>query len=243
VTLALMGAGPESPGGGGGGGFSAVVLAEPSLVSYWRLNEPSGVSAADSKGTNPGTYVGAPTLGVAGALTDGSTAVAFSGAGTQRVDVAHAASLALTGAFTLEAWVNPTDRANFYWIVAKTSGALPAPFEWRLENTTGLPNLLYGDGGASPGTVVGTTAPALGVWSHVAVTVTAGLTPTVTHYLNGAPNGSAVGASHARADGGLSLRLATRDDLFAGFKGGLDEIPVYNAVLSGASLAAHFAAR
>ena len=61
------------------GSYKATVLGESGLTSYWRLDEASGTSAADSKGTAPGTYA-AVTLGAAGALTnDPDTAASFNG--------------------------------------------------------------------------------------------------------------------------------------------------------------------
>src|SRR5947199_303228 len=77
-------------------GFSAGVRTTNTVLTitadgafgYWRLGEASGTSAADSAGTNTGTYVGSPTLGVAGALTDDAdTAVTFASASSQRVDI------------------------------------------------------------------------------------------------------------------------------------------------------------
>jgi hypothetical protein len=42
--------------------YDAMVLAEPSLVAYWRLDEPSGTVAADALGRHHGTYRGTVTL-------------------------------------------------------------------------------------------------------------------------------------------------------------------------------------
>ena len=46
-----------------GAGYDAVVLAEPSLVAYYRLDEISGTVAHDAKGTRDGAYEGGVTLG------------------------------------------------------------------------------------------------------------------------------------------------------------------------------------
>ena len=45
------------------------VVGSLSPVAYWRLGEASGTTAADSAGSNTGTYAGSPTLGVPGLLT------------------------------------------------------------------------------------------------------------------------------------------------------------------------------
>ena len=79
----------------------AVVNTGP--VSYWRLGEKTCTNAADEMGANAGTYVGSPTLGVAGLLAgDSDTAVAFNGT-TQGVEMASVPS---TGdVFTVAIWV------------------------------------------------------------------------------------------------------------------------------------------
>lgn len=55
--------------------YATAVLAD-SPAGYWRVGEGSGTVANDSA-TSPhnGTYTGTPTLGVAGAVADGDTAV------------------------------------------------------------------------------------------------------------------------------------------------------------------------
>lgn len=56
---------------------SAVIADSP--VNYWKLIETSGTSAADSAGTNTGTYVNAPTLNQSSAVMapDGSPGIAW----------------------------------------------------------------------------------------------------------------------------------------------------------------------
>ena len=79
-------------------------MAGLSPVAYWRLGEASGTSAADSAGTNPGTYAGGPTLGQPGLLTgDPSTAVRFDGVNDQ-VTVPSSASLNQTSRLSITAW-------------------------------------------------------------------------------------------------------------------------------------------
>ena len=89
-------------------GTYAQVVANDGPLSYWRLDETSGTNAADSKGSNPGTYTGSPTLGAASLLTnDGDKAATFSGS-AQYVRVASSASLSLASTVSLEAWIKPT---------------------------------------------------------------------------------------------------------------------------------------
>jgi hypothetical protein len=88
------------------GSAYATTIAGLSPVAYWRLGEASGTIAADSAGTNTGTYAGAPTLGVPGLLTgDPNTAVQFEGTDDQ-VTVPNAASLNPTSAISVATWIN-----------------------------------------------------------------------------------------------------------------------------------------
>jgi RHS repeat-associated protein len=75
------------------------------LVSYWPLDERSGTSVADKKGTNAATYVGSFNQGVGGAVDESLPALHLSGA-TSYVNVPDAASLDLSTALTLEFWAN-----------------------------------------------------------------------------------------------------------------------------------------
>lgn len=85
--------------------YKSAVLGEAGLVSYWRLGEASGTTAADSKGTNNGSYYGV-SLGATGALTnDPDTAASFNGS-TSKVSLP---SLGTVGDFTLEGWTYLTN--------------------------------------------------------------------------------------------------------------------------------------
>jgi len=88
----------------GGSDPYATVVAGLAPVAYWRLGESSGTNAADSAGTNTGTYGGSPTLGVTGLLTaDANTAVGFDGVNDQ-VAVPSSSSLNPTSQLSLTSW-------------------------------------------------------------------------------------------------------------------------------------------
>ena len=76
-------------------------------VSWWRLGEGSGSTAADQEGVNPGGYGGSVTLGSSSLLaTDaGDGAAGFDGG---YVAVPDSASLRLSSQLTLEAWIKPS---------------------------------------------------------------------------------------------------------------------------------------
>lgn len=220
--------------------YAAAVLAESSLVSYWRLGETTGTQAGDSKGVNTGTYTGGFTLNQVSPVKDGNPSVALNGS-SGYVNVPHHASLAITGDLTLEAWVFPTDYVNYNQVVAKTSAAgEAASYDLRLEIGGGRAQLSLGNGVAVSTLSNSTINPPTGAWSHVAVTVSG---TTVTFFLNGVSSAGGTNAA-ARADTGLPLRIGQRGDLNAAtyFKGSIDDVAVYNAALSPTRIAAHYAA-
>src|SRR5262245_66022564 len=95
------------------GSYPARVVAD-GASAYWRLNETSGTTAVDVIGGANGTISGGVTLGQAGALADGDTAMLFDATG-EYVSVPNGSYAAIgTGAMTLECWI-------------KSSAAFPAP--------------------------------------------------------------------------------------------------------------------
>ena len=186
----------------------------------WHLPNGSVLSAADSTGINSGAITGA-TAG-AGQI-DGSGS--FSGS-SQYIDVGADSSLGITGDLTIEAWVNPADFANYREILGKTAVNFPKPYDFYLVQTTGQPRFYHGDGTPSNAySVDGGTTPSTGTWSHIVVTLSG---TTVTHYLNGASNGSGSLASSTSSNGSDHVYIGSRSDFYPMFKGGLDEVRISN---------------
>ncbi len=213
--------------------YTSAVLAD-TPVSYWRLGELSGTTAFDELNSNPGTITGDVRLGITGALiSDANKAMTFNGINGS-INVPDALNLRITGNLTIEAWVKPLNRSNFYFIVTKDDLNYPYPYEYRLEISNGIPNLLLG--GTSAISFLGTSAPPTDVWSYIVVTVSGS---TVTHYLNGSLNGSRTQVV-SNTDAAKPLRIASRDDNYSFFNGSLDEIAIYNKALTAAQISNHY---
>jgi hypothetical protein len=215
--------------------YSGLVLSH-GPAGYWRLGERAGGTAADASGKgNNGTYVNGVALGLAGPLAgDPDRSAGFDGV-NDYVNVPSSPTLAITGDLTIEAWVKPSDYNGYHGIVGKTAANLPAPYDFYLADGSGVPRFYRGSTG-SYGAVSAAGAPQPGQWSHVAVVMQG---TTVTHYLNGAPNGSGTIVA-ATADAGTPLRVGNRDDLFVPFRGGLDEVAIYDHALSEAEIKADY---
>lgn len=213
--------------------YAATVLAESALVSYWRLNEASGTIATDSKGTNNGTYTGGFTLNQAGAVTGGRS-VLLNGT-TGFVNVPDTASLEFTGAFSVEAWVNPTTQAAAYGIVGKWLSSVG--YVLLVDPAVGGKLELWLNGVH----VDSTTAPAVtaGSWNYVAATYD-GANATV--YVNGSVVGGPT-ALAAPSSGTAALNMGAYGGGLNNLNGSIAEIAVYNAALSSTRVAAHYAAR
>ncbi|MGC9046550.1 MAG: LamG-like jellyroll fold domain-containing protein, partial [Minisyncoccia bacterium] len=160
---------------------SVTTWLDKGLVGYWSFDEGTGTIAYDSSGnSNNGTLINGPTW------TTGKVGGALSFDGVDDyVEVPDSDSISITGDMTIVAWIKVTDFANYNGIAGKTSGGLPAPYDFYLNQTTGIPAFYRGNGSANA-YVTGTTAPQTGVWQHIAVTMQG---TNVKHYLNGNLNG------------------------------------------------------
>lgn len=209
---------------------------------YWRLGEPSGTTAADSVagGANaPGTISGGVTLGQAGPLADGSTAMVFNGT-TGKVQTAVNLSLLLP--LTIEAWIRGTWAADS-GVVSNTAGG-DGTGDFLMLGVVGpgqgRPYLEYSAGGARnvPATVVLNNNQ----WHYVVGIFSDSGTPGNALYVDGVADG---------ASGGLSAVGSTNKPLAIGssvkyaqfFPGAIAEVAVYPFALSPAQIATHYALR
>lgn len=93
--------------------YSTAILTESSLVSFWRLNETSGTTATDSKGSNNGTYTGGYTLSKNPIPSELSTNSISLNGSTGYINVGTpVTTLPTSGLYTLEAWVNIPSSVN-----------------------------------------------------------------------------------------------------------------------------------
>jgi hypothetical protein len=215
--------------------YQSTIESTTGLVSYWRLTETSGTVAADSEGSNPGTYVGSPALGQPGALAGNpDTSVGFNGT-SQYVNVPYSASLNPT-TFTEEAWADVTGGSGTYrGIVGNSSlvGSTTHGFNmyadstnhWRFYVGTGTTTWSYVEG---PAVTSG--------WNYLVGTYDG---TTMRFYLNGA-----LVASEATAYSPTPSQAFTLAAVNAGtanrFVGDLDEIALYSTALSAATISAHY---
>lgn len=215
-------------------GSYADEVAADSPLAYWKLDEPSGTSAADSSGNGRnGTYAGGSYLNEPSLVTGSTSSVAFDGA-DGRMTLAHASWMDLASAITVECWVNyHSTPDNLDALISRdyTSDQISflldidsGKFRWGHYN--------MGGGPALSGT---TTVAALTTYHVVGV-------KDATHYrlyVNGVEEASVADATAMPVNsGGLALAYLPGIGRYTLAK--VDEVAIYGTALSAARIAAHY---
>jgi YD repeat-containing protein len=231
--------------GSGAGSYSARVLATAGLIDYWRLDEASGATLADSKGTAPATLSGGPSLGIEGAVAgDSDTAVSFNG-----TDSAAQAALNLSGTnkLTLEFWMKWDGYANDDDLAFElTPNFNTNPGGFLVDPNAPEEGGKFGVGigsGESRNTAY-FARPSAGQWHHYAfvMNTTAPASEQVIPYVDGQPvpyvkTKSGTGAGNF-ANSSLYFMSRAASALFGA--GDLDEVALYNRALPASTIAQHF---
>lgn len=225
---------------GGASGYAAAVLAD-SPLAYYRLGESSGSTMVDSSGNNrDGTYTSV-TLGTAGLLTADSDTAATFASGSGRGEVADAAWMDIGSNITVEAIIKTSATSVYQYIAARdfTTAASSRIWAMRLANTGRLQvERIVGGLVTSNGTTVIND----GNRHHVAFTYDGS---NIRLYVDGsletttAATGTIDGtAQFSIGAAGAGTNVWTNHH----FQGVIDEVAFYGTALSGARIAAHYAA-
>jgi hypothetical protein len=201
------------------------ILARREPIGHWTFDDGSGGSAKDSSGScNGGVVSGgtfSPTGRIAGSLSlDGATSA---------VEVSDRPELDTARAFTVAAWVAPTQQAD---MVVAMKGLGPTSDMLELSLSAGpvaRPIARIQMAGGSVFTATGTsTYPTNGTWMHLAVTYDG---QTLKLYRDRTSIVS-VSAPFLRVDNGVPLVFGAKADGTRRFKGGVDDVRVYRRALS-----------
>lgn len=212
---------------------AAAYVIQLSLLGRWEFDgDFADLGAAPA---NTGTAVNGATL-VTGTKASGTGALNLDGV-NDCVTVADEASLRVTGALTLAANIRATNTGNRN-IVAKSFND---GYRWRL-NGSGCQNLIIGiTGTSSVQQVTSTAVVSSSAWHHVAVTLQyTGTVGTATFYLDGAAQDTRTfnGSFATEAGTGALVIGARAADGSEPFGGQLDDVRVYNRVLTAAEIGA-----
>ncbi|HEX3174529.1 MAG TPA: LamG domain-containing protein, partial [Solirubrobacterales bacterium] len=197
------------------------------LVLAYGFEETSGTLASDaSPAKNDGTVNGA-TSTASGRF---GRALSFDGV-NDRVDVPDAASLELSSAMTLEAWVRPNSSRLHAPVIAKETTNF---YTYRLEaggEIQGIPEGFISDAPWSWEDAEDTKALPNGSWSHLALTYDG---VNMRLYVNG--NLVSTRAAAKPTVDGLKLGIGAYRTAF--YEGLIDEVRVYNRALSASEIGA-----
>jgi Concanavalin A-like lectin/glucanases superfamily len=222
--------------------YRDVVMDTSGLQSYWRLGEPLGGVAFDTKGPSNGSYTGPPDLGQTGALTaPGDLAPSFDSV-NDWADFGDVYDFTGTSQFSVEAWINrgTLRETSFRWIVGKdTTNASREGWNLNLESNTHTVRFERWSNNTMNMTE-STTATVAGTWYHVVGTYDGA---TMRIYLNGVQQGS-LASTQSQANTAFPLRVGAIGATGGGkFHGNIDEVAVYNTALTAAQVDQHYDAR
>jgi subtilisin-like proprotein convertase family protein len=215
----------------------AGVVAADAPAGYWRFGEPSGSTVQiDSSGHgNNGTYLGGVTLAQPGALAGNpNTAASYDGVNdTSRIP--DAASLDVGPQFTVEGWVKRSSTTKSMELMNKGGNG----FQLVVMNA-GSGNKVFLRK-ANVTTIAQSTVPVLadGRYDHIAATIN-GPGSTARIYVDGVDVTDPVPAGAAQVIQDTPFLLTF--GISAATETKFDEFALYDGVLSGARIAAHYAA-
>jgi hypothetical protein len=188
----------------------------PGPRAWWKLDEASGTTAADSAGNGKDGVLYNSPVWTGG--RDGG-ALSFNGSDTY----VQAPSLGLSGKLTILAWINPTNLSGDRGIVGEDGSYSFKTFGTQLRFTT--PKVKDHDMAA---------ALVTGAWQHVAVTFRAGATGGAKFY----KDGKLLGAMDASSMAAGSTRFLIGQNQWndQNFAGAIDDVRVYATCLSAAEV-------
>ncbi|HRE52382.1 MAG TPA: T9SS type A sorting domain-containing protein [Flavitalea sp.] len=208
--------------------FSTIEGQPSSLVAHWTMEEASGPTLIDASGNNNNATIVGDVVRTAGIM---GQAISLDGSGDYAT-VDHSASLNMSTAITLAAWIKPEIQGT-QRIIFKVSGS--TGYELFLANPNPQQFSVRFNGNAS--LRVNSTSSYLdflNTWVHVAATYDGA---TIRLYINGQLESSLASVFSIASNTnklGIGATHTGADD----FKGGIDDARIYNTALSAAQIQA-----
>ena len=182
---------------------------DSTLTGYWKLDEGTGTTTADSSGSGKTATLSSSTLWTTSGLEN--KAVALTGGTSGSLSVP---TFSTTSSYTFAAWIKPAAFSATQYIASTANNAFSL-----YVNSSGD---LVATG--KTGTVTDTTALTAGKWYLVAVTFDGA---TLTLYKNGVSVGTPAAAT--TATGSTTLYLGGNGGSVSSFNGTIDEARYYNS--------------
>lgn len=199
---------------------------------WFKMDQTSGTTLTNS-GSTPtssntiGSGITINQPGISGRC------ITSNGSATSYVDTPLSNSFMLDKIFSVEAWVKTT--SNNHTVCGFPNGTV----WWLYLNTTG--NILFHVGGSTSGLDATSTSTINdGNWHHiVGVCNTSGSLTTLTIYVDGTAQASTTATNIGTVSGTGNFRISEASATYS-WVGSLDEIAVYDSVLSPTSVTSHY---
>ena len=202
------------------------------LIAWWKLDESSGTTAADSAGANTGTLVNGPVWRPTGGRING--ALEFDGS-DDRVDVGN---MDIVGSgLTIALWMKADDfDVNDARFVSKATGVNEGDHYWMVSTINGTALRFRLKAGGSTTTLASSTGQiSAGTWYHIAVTYDGS---QMRIYKNGTQIASVAKTGTINTSSSVPAALGNQPQGGRAFDGLLDDVRIYNRALSQAEIQA-----
>lgn len=197
------------------------------LIACWEFQETSGTVAYDAHdGSHDGSITGA-TINQTG-YGNLTKAYSFDGDGDY-VQVPHHADFNIIGDISISAWIKIDDYANYNGIISKCTSNKPYPFDFWIEQTTGVLVFLMGRGSTGTNSFIGTTQIPTNTWTHITVTRSG---TNVKFYIDGSFIEETNLFNPLLAGGTNDVYIGNRIDSDADMKGDMLQIAIWNKELT-----------
>lgn len=200
------------------------------MVSYWRFEDTSGTTAADSFGSNTGNHINVITRVVPYCKQLGMSLYCNG----NYVRVPNDASLAFTN-FSIEAWIKTTS-SGFQVVCGKYASGSPYS-GYAMGIDTGKAQIWVGD--VPGGWFKGTTTINDNIWHHVVVTLNG---TTVNIYVDGALDSTATRNPSLSSTSQLTIGTDPGSNGANNYIGFVNEVAVYNTDISLSTIQDHYVA-
>jgi hypothetical protein len=218
--------------GGWSGTQSVNLVCSIGLVGYWKFDELSGTTAADSSGQgNNGTLVNGPVFQPTDGITPGS--LSFDGI-QNRVDIAGSVAYATHNApFSFSAWFNLADFSNPAPDIMQIRSDTASPWHVLLSDQAMYFGISLGSGDGTWATIKTDNLPSTGLWHHVVATYNGSGPGTIGNFqifLDGVGQTLVVAGAYTTQT--QQSRIGADESPLNQWKGLIRDVRIYNRVLS-----------